>query len=147
MVLVDTSVWVDFFAGRQTPQVEALERFLGEGEDLCICGVILTEVLQGIRGDSDYRRTSARFDALIYLPMDRQVFESAAGLYRRLRKKGITIRRPIDCMIAAVAIQHDIPLCHHDRDFDAIEKHCGLKVVGGEGKAARGSGRRGKGGG
>ncbi len=139
MILVDTTVWVDLFAGRSTPHAERLEQSLATGEDVCTCGVILTEVLQGIRADEEYRRTLARFDALLYLPMDRQLFIRAADLYRRLRHRGVTIRKPVDCMIAAVAICHDVMLLHTDRDFDPIEKHCGLKVVKVIRKTARGS--------
>jgi hypothetical protein len=138
VILVDTTVWVDLFAGKSTPHAERLEHSLATGEDVCTCGVILTEVLQGIRADEEYRRTLARFDALLYLPMDRQLFIRAAELYRRLRNRGITIRKPIDCMIAAVAIRHDVMLLHNDRDFDPIEKHCELKVVKVIRKPARG---------
>jgi len=61
--------------------------------------------------------------------MNRSTFVKAAELYRTLRRKGITIRKPIDCMIAAVAIEHNVPLLHKDRDFDSIETNCGLKVL------------------
>ena len=129
MVLVDSSVWIDFFHGRATPQVDELERLLERGEGVCTCGIVLTEVLQGIRNDADYRRTLARFDVFPCLPMDRRVFLKAAGIYRSLRRRGFTIRRSVDCMIAAVSIEHGIALLHHDRDFDPMEVHCGLKVV------------------
>jgi predicted nucleic acid-binding protein len=129
VVLVDTTVWVDFFGGKNTPQVQRLEQFLTEGEDVCICGVILTEILQGIREDSEYSETLSRFNVFLFLPMNRDTFVKAADLYRALRKQGITIRKTVDCMIAAVAIEHDIPLLHNDKDFDPMEKHCGLKVV------------------
>jgi len=128
MVLVDTTVWIDFFRGRSTPEVRELERLLKVGEDVCTCGVILTEVLQGIREDVDYRRTLARFDAFLFLAMNHQTFLAAADLYRSLRRRGVTIRKPVDCMIAAVSIEHDVALLHHDRDFDPMETHCGLKV-------------------
>ncbi|MCJ7783902.1 MAG: PIN domain nuclease [Desulfobacterales bacterium] len=129
MVLVDTTVWIDFFAAKSTPEVAELERLLNEGEDICTCGIILTEVLQGIREDEDYQRTLSRFDTFLFLPMNRQAFVRAAELYRSLRRRGVTIRKPIDCMIASIAIEHDIALLHSDRDFDPIETHCGLKVV------------------
>jgi predicted nucleic acid-binding protein len=129
MVLVDTTVWVDLFGGRATPEVAQLERLLGEEVDLCTCGVILTEVLQGIRDDAEHRRTLSRFEAFLYLPMDRETFVRAADLYRSLRRRGITIRKPVDCMIAAVAMEHDVALLHRDRDFDPIAAHCGLKVL------------------
>jgi hypothetical protein len=129
MVIVDTSVWVDFFAGKGTAQVGRLERFLAESEDVCTCGVILLEVLQGIRGDSDYARTLSRFNAFLYLEMARGTFVKAAQIYRDLRRRGLTVSKPVDCMIAAVAIEHNVALLHNDRDFDPIEKFCGLKVV------------------
>jgi len=129
MVLVDTTVWIDFFAAKFTPEVAELERSLNEEEDICTCGIILTEVLQGIREDEDYQRTLTRFDAFLFLPMNRQTFVRAAQLYRLLRRRGITIRKPVDCMIASVAIEHNTALLHNDRDFDPIETHCGLKVV------------------
>jgi len=129
MVLVDTTVWIDLFAAKSTPEVRELERLLKEGEDICTCGIILTEVLQGIREDEDYQRTLSRFDTFLFLPMNRQTFVKAAQLYRSFRHRGITIRKPVDCMIASVAIEHEIALLHNDRDFDPIETHCGLKVV------------------
>jgi predicted nucleic acid-binding protein len=61
--------------------------------------------------------------------MDRRTFEMAADIYRILRKKGVTVRKPVDCMIASVAIEQSIPLLHNDRDFDPVEKHCGLEVL------------------
>jgi len=129
MVLVDTTVWIDFFGAKSTPEVDEIERLIDEREDICTCGVIFTEVLQGIREDDDYQRTLSRFDSFLFLPMSRQTFLRAAELFRSLRRRGITIRKPIDCMIASVSIEHDIPLLHNDRDFDPIETHCGLKVV------------------
>jgi predicted nucleic acid-binding protein len=129
MSLVDASVWIDFFTGRSTPQVCELERLVAEGSLVYTCGVILTEVLQGIRDDAEYRATLARFDDLVFLPMRRQMFVAAAEMYRLLRRRGITIRKSVDCMIAAVAIEHDLPLLHNDRDFDPMETYCGLKVV------------------
>lgn len=129
MTLVDTTVWIDFFKGHDTPQVRHLESLIGADEDICICGVILTEVLQGVREDKDYAAVSARFAAFLYLPMSQKTFRKSAEMYRALRKKGVTIRNAVDCMIAAVAIEHDILLLHNDRDFFPMANHCGLKVI------------------
>ena len=129
MTLVDTTVWIDFFKGHDTPQVRRLENLIGADEDISICGVILTEVLQGVREDKDYDAVSTRFAAFIYLPMSQKTFRKSAELYRSLRKKGVTISNAVDCMIAAVAIEHDIPLLHNDRDFIPVATHCGLKVI------------------
>jgi hypothetical protein len=127
MVLVDTSVWIDFFAARSSDHVVALENLIINRKDVCICGIVLTEVLQGIRKDSEFKKTRDLFNNLLFFPMSFSVFLKAAEIYRDLRRKGITIRRSVDCMIASVAIENDIPLLHNDKDFKAIEEHCGLK--------------------
>lgn len=129
MLIVDTTVWIDFFAGKQALHVKALESFIRKKAEICICGVILTEVLQGIHKESEYQKTKERFDSLIFLTMTYATFIKTAEIYRSLRRKGITIRKPIDFMIASVAVENDIQLLHNDRDFDPIEKHCGLIVV------------------
>jgi predicted nucleic acid-binding protein len=129
VVLVDTTVWVDFLNDKNTPQVQTLEQLVADEEDICTCGVILAEVLQGIREDADYRKTVSRFDSFLFLPMDRRTFVRAAELYRSLRRRGVTIRKTVDCMIAAAAIENRILLLHNDKDFDPIEKFCGLKVL------------------
>jgi predicted nucleic acid-binding protein len=128
MVLVDTTVWIDFFADRSEPHVAALQEFIEIEEDLCLCGIILAEVLQGIRSDEDYIKTKKYLDDLIFLPMRQATFIRAAEVYRSLRKRGVTIRKPVDCMIASVAIEHDIPLLHNDRDFGYIAKDSKLRV-------------------
>ena len=127
MVLVDTTVWIDFFASRSSDHVVALENLIRYREDICICGIVLTEVLQGIRKDSEFKKTRNLFRNLLFLPMPYPVFLKAAEIYRGLRRKGITIRKSVDCMIASVAIENDIPLLHNDKDFEPIEEHCGLK--------------------
>jgi predicted nucleic acid-binding protein len=136
VTLVDTTVWIDFFRDLDTPQVRELERLIQSNEDVCICGVILTEVLQGIRDDKDYARTLASFDAFVLLPMSQQTFLRAAELYRTLRRRGLTIRNSVDCMIAAVAIEHDVPLLHNDRDYEAIAS-LGTLRTGGTGKPTK----------
>ena len=129
MLLVDTTVWIDFFASREQAHVQLLEDALLRDEDICVCGVVLAEVLQGIRETKDYRKTKKHFESLIFLPMTQETFISSADIYRRLRRRGITIRNAVDCMIAAVAIEHDVPLLHNDSDFEPIATHCGLSVV------------------
>jgi predicted nucleic acid-binding protein len=137
ILLVDTSVWIDFFRGREASHVTALEQALHAGDDVCVCGLILTEVLQGIRSDVDYRKTATYFKSLVFLPMSYPTFVRAAEIYRALRRDGVTVRRPMDCLIAATAIEHDALLLHNDRDFDPIEKHAGLRVLHAAGKSRR----------
>lgn len=129
MICVDTSVWVDFFAGRNEPHVSVLESLIVRQEDLCICGVIFTEVLQGIRDDREYRHTELILANLLYLPMTQDTFLNAAQLYRTLRAQGITIRNTVDCMIAATCIEHGVSLLHHDRDFGFIASQSLLQIV------------------
>src|SRR6056297_2699153 len=112
MVLVDTTVWIDFFAGRNVLHVAALQELIENENDLCLCGVILAEVLQGIRSDAEYIQTKEYLADLLFLPMKHSTFVRAAELYRFLRKRGVTIRKPVDCMIAAVAMENDIRLLH-----------------------------------
>jgi predicted nucleic acid-binding protein len=109
--------------------VNTLENLIFNREDLCLCGIVLTEVLQGIREDSEFKRTRDLLTNLILLPMGYSIFLRSAEIYRTLRKKGITIKKPVDCMIAAVAIENDIPLLHNDKDFVPIEKNLGLKTL------------------
>lgn len=129
MTLVDTTVWIDFFTGKANPQVAVLDLLISEGQDICICGMVLTEVLQGVREDKQYKQIHTYFQNLIYLNMTQTMHLHAANIYRSLRKQGITIRKPIDCMIASLAITHNIQILHNDRDFEPIAKHCHLKTV------------------
>lgn len=126
MVLVDTTVWIDFFSAHSYPHVKSLEKLIADREDVCICGIILTEVLQGIKKDSEFRRTRDLFRSLIFLPMHYSSFILSAEIYRKLRRKGITIRKSVDCMIASIAIENEIPLLHNDKDFLPIEKNFDL---------------------
>ena len=129
MILVDTSVWIDFFAGRDLPHVARLEQFILDNEDLALCGIILTEILQGISDDTTYRRVRRDLSPLIMLPMPSTVFFRAADIYRKLRKQGITIRKSNDCIIAATALEHHCQLLHNDKDFTPVAKQFPLKVV------------------
>jgi predicted nucleic acid-binding protein len=129
MILVDTSVWIDFFAGRKLPHVQKLQQLVLDNTDLALCGIILTEVLQGLSDDADYRRVKQGFEPLIRLPMQASVFISAADLYRGLRKEGITIRKSNDCMIAAAAMEYGCELLHNDRDFERIAEACSLETL------------------
>jgi hypothetical protein len=129
VILVDTSVWIDFFAGRDLPQVATLEQFILDNEDLALCGIILTGILQGIADDTTHRRVRRYLKPLIMLPISETVFVRAADIYRKLRKQGITIRKSNDCIIAATALEHHCLLLHNDKDFTPIAKHYALKIV------------------
>jgi predicted nucleic acid-binding protein len=121
-ILVDTSVWIDFFRGLKTEKVEKLEGYIRQREDLCSCGFILAEVLQGIREEKDFVTTKRRFGDMIYLADDRATFELGAGIYQELRRKVTTIRNSIDCLIAAIVVQNGVHLLENDRDYHFIDR-------------------------
>ena len=129
MILVDTSVWIDFFADRNLPHVDVLEQCILDNEDLALCGIILTEILQGIADDTTHRRVRRYLRPLIMLPMPETVFVRAADIYRKLRKKGITIRKSNECIIAATALEHHCQLLHNDKDFSPVAEHFRLKII------------------
>jgi predicted nucleic acid-binding protein len=129
MILIDTSIWIDFLTGRDTPQSRAVESLVEKREDICICGIVLTEVLQGILEKKEYDRTKAVLSELIFLPMTQEVFLLAASIYRTCRSRGITIRNSTDCMIATTCIQHGVGLLHNDKDFDSISSQFSLKII------------------
>jgi len=129
MVLVDTSVWVDYFNGLETPRTDRLDQLLGSGR-LLTGDLILAELLQGFAKDADYR-TARRL--LLELPCAELVGRDnalrAADYYRRLRKQGVTVRKTIDVLIGTYCIQHGHELLHADRDFDSMQRHLGLRVL------------------
>ena len=129
MTLVDTSVWIDYFRGTRTPETEILSDALAKDEDLCISGIILTEILQGILQEKEYQMTKSMLNDLIFLPMSKEAHILAADIYRRAKQNGSTIRNTIDCLIAACAITHDALLLHNDRDYLAISRFSKLKLA------------------
>ncbi len=129
MVLVDTTVWIDFFSGQSFPHVRIFENLILNRGNICICGVITTEILQGIKNDNEFKKIQDLLKNLIFLPASYHTYLYSAQIYRELRKKGITIRKTIDCIIAAIAIEHNIQLLHNDKDFVSIERYFSLQVI------------------
>ncbi len=128
MIVVDTSVWVDFFNGRPTTEADALNRLLGE-RPVVVGDLTMAEVLSGFRQDADFRKARSLLESCEFRPMvGKTVAMEAAGNYRLLRKRGITIRKTIDVLIGTFCIVNRLPLLHADRDFDALEDHLGLVV-------------------
>ena len=127
MILVDSSVWIDFFRGTSTPQVERLDSLLGI-EPLAIGDLILTEVLQGFNSERDFnqaRTMLAAFDVMNIGGHDIAV--QAARNFRSMRQRGVTIRKTIDTLIATRCIESDLTLLYSDRDFDPFVEHLGLR--------------------
>ena len=129
MIVVDTSVWVDYFNGRPTPETDTLDQLLGN-EEVILGDLILAEVLQGFRRDADFDRvrTLLRAFAVVTMLGPAMAIHSAEN-YRRLRKLGVTVRKTIDIMIGTYCIENRLPLLYADRDFDPMVNHLGLSPV------------------
>ena len=127
MILVDSSVWIDYFNGTVSPEAEFLDRTLGE-EPVAIGDLIITEVLQGFRSDADYRIARSSLSALpAYQLLNPDLAIAAADHYRELRKMGITVRKTTDMIIGSYCIHHQLLLLFSDRDFDPMVEHLGLR--------------------
>jgi predicted nucleic acid-binding protein len=123
LILVDSSVWADFFNGYPSSEEIKLKTLLNYNADIAITGIIASEVLSGFKDEKSFEEVKDKF---LKLPQIRINFNShiqAAKMYRHLRSKGITIRSIIDCIIAIIAIENDLELLHKDRDFDMIGKY------------------------
>jgi predicted nucleic acid-binding protein len=126
MILIDSSVWIDYFRGTATPQVDTLDKLLGS-EPLLTGDIILTEVLQGFISDRDFDHALRLMGSL--QPIDiggRDIAIQAARNFRVLRSRGITIRKTIDTLIATRCIEDGFALLYIDRDFDPFVEHLGL---------------------
>ncbi|CAN5682193.1 type II toxin-antitoxin system toxin ribonuclease VapC11 [soil metagenome] len=122
MIVVDTTVWVDFFAGRtDEPHVAELLRLIDIDAGVALTDVILAEILQGLRDNRTAVRVDKRLAPFDILRLDTlNDFRRAAALYRQARSRGKTIRRTLDCLIAAVCVREDCAILHNDRDFDHL---------------------------
>jgi predicted nucleic acid-binding protein len=127
VILVDSSVWIDFFRGVATPQVETLDRLLG-AEPLAVGDLILAEVLQGFRGEKEFNQARKLLLTLEQVDVGGQeIAIQAARNFRTLRERGVTIRKTIDTLIATRCIESDITLLYSDRDFDPFVEYLGLR--------------------
>jgi len=126
--IVDTSIWVNYYNPVKDEKSEMVNKLI-DANEIVILPVILQETLQGIKADKIFELTKELLLSYHYLSID-PVYSAirAAELYRFLRKKGITIRKPNDCLIAALSIEFNVPLFHNDKDFDNIAKHTSLKI-------------------
>jgi predicted nucleic acid-binding protein len=129
MILVDSSVWIDYFNGRDTIQTVKLDELLGV-ELLGIGDLILTEVLQGFRSDADYRVAKQTLTSLtVFNMLGLEVAIKSADNFRELRKQGITIRKTVDVIIATFCIENRHSLLFSDKDFIPFVNNLGLTAV------------------
>lgn len=123
MILIDASVWIEFFRGSDSTHRRTLHRLIEDEEDLCITEIILTEVLQGIKNDREFQAVKDYLlEFPIYKSKDIETYLNAAQIYRDCRRRGKTIRKTVDCIIATICLENNLVLFHKDSDFDLIEK-------------------------
>jgi len=128
MILVDTSVWIEYFNGRRNNQTDKLDEFLST-EHVIMGDIILCEILQGFRRDSDFNKAKKVLDYLqCYSISNKKLAIKSVENFRSLRKKGITVRKTTDVLIGTFCIENNIPLLHNDKDFSSLEM-LGLQVV------------------
>lgn len=118
-LMVDTSVWIDFFRGNNTPEVQRLEGYIQANEHIFTGDLILAELLQGIRAGRELATFENAFRVFLVVDMVGETnARQSAAFYRHLRAQGITVRKTIDCLIATWCILNQVPLLHADRDFE-----------------------------
>lgn len=122
MVLIDTSVWIRILGDRKGHYAQRLRSEI-EGQDLVLTRFQQLELLQGCRDESQWSRLHDYLEGQDYLEARSATWPAAAKIYFLLRKRGITVRSPIDCCIAQIAMEHEVLLLHDDRDFDLIGQH------------------------
>jgi predicted nucleic acid-binding protein len=129
MIIVDSSIWIDYFNGKITPQTDWLDSSLGN-TPIVVGDLILIEVLQGFQNDKDFRVAKDLLWGMPFMAMGGRVLALQSAMnYRSLRKKGVTVRKTIDVMIGTFCIHYQLPLLHDDRDFDPMVRFLGLKVI------------------
>lgn len=130
MILVDTSVWIDWLRRGTRPATRVLDRLIDE-DDIVLAAVVVQELLQGARGEPPLAELRASFDSMPLLLPTQRTYTEAGALYARCRWVGITPRSPHDCLIAQTAIEHGVPLLQDDRDFESIARvEPALRLVG-----------------
>ena len=129
MVIVDTTVWIDYFRGRRMAQTQWLDQALGVTR-VGLCDLILCEILQGMQSDADAADVLAQMSSFDLLDTGGMALAVASARnYRRLRARGHTVRKTIDCLIATLCLREGHELLHNDRDFDPFEAVLGLRVI------------------
>ena len=128
MVLVDTTVWIDFLKGRDTAEVGKLEQLLAEETDVFITGIIVQEILSGVKEKKDRAKVRKELEHFMLINPTLETHIRAAEIFDACRKKGYTIRSIIDCLIASLALEYDLTLLENDRDYGYISKVFPLKT-------------------
>jgi predicted nucleic acid-binding protein len=129
MLIVDSTVWIDYFNGLENPQTDYLDQMV-DRTPILVGDLIMAEVLQGFRDDSDFEEARRALSKYIQVEMvNPELALQSARNYRLLRRKGVTVRKTIDSLIATYCIENEHDLLHNDNDFDGYEKHLRLRVI------------------
>ena len=129
-MIVDTSVWIDFFNGHLSSQAQRLARAIEDNEAIALPGLVLTEILLGLKNDAEAKRIALLLEAFTDVAEPtRTDYLAAAALYRACRSKGVTIRSTIDCVIAQLCLRDGQALLAKDRDFERLAEKTGLQLV------------------
>ena len=127
MIVVDSSVWIDYFTGNDSPEADHLDSLLGQ-ELIAIGDLVLAEVLQGFRADTNFREARDLLLSFHVVNMlDTTIALKSAANFRALRKMGLTVRKTVDSIIATYCIENRLPLLHSDKDFQPFHKHLNLE--------------------
>lgn len=126
MILIDTSAWIEFLRDTGSPTCEEVERLLAD--EIAICDAVRMEILAGARDSTHLGQLRGLLARATLLETTTGDYETAAALYRSCRREGDTVRKLIDCLIAAIAIREDLAVLHADAGFDAIARHTGLRI-------------------
>ncbi len=129
MLIVDSSVWIDFFAGRDLPVVRRLDAALLSDQEIGVPDIVRLEMLSGVREDATLRKITANLNALRRVAAVDDDWDAAAALYRTCRRNGVTIRSVVDCLIARLTIREGAQLLANDRDFAMMVPHCTLRLA------------------
>lgn len=128
MVIVDTSVWIDFLKGRETKQVQKLEELLSEETDIFITGLIFQEVLTGIKSKKEREKVRSELEHFVLVNPSLDTHIQAAEIFDGCKKKGFTIRSIIDCLIASLTLEYDLTILENDKDYTFISEVYPLKT-------------------
>ena len=129
MLMVDSPVWVDFFAGRDLPQVQRLDAALLSDEEIGVPDIVRLEILSGVRDDAALCKITSNLNALRRVSAVDGDWDEAAALYRTCRRNGVTIRSVVDCLIARLTMREGALLLANDRDFAMMVPHCKLRLA------------------
>jgi predicted nucleic acid-binding protein len=132
LILIDASALIEFINRSGSREDSLIEQLIHNDEDIALSDITLTEILQGIKNDREFRDVKSSLLTFPILSLNgAESYIAAAELYRKCRKKGLTIRSTVDLLIAQIALEHHTALLHNDRDFDALAQVCDLKMYDG----------------